>query len=61
MLTKEIVAGMNLLMVAGFLVMGMGLTLNRQKAVGAPAGFGLMGAGTALVALGLYLAAPANP
>ena len=61
MFTKEIVAGMNLLMLAGFLVMGIGLTLNRQKSLGAPAAFGLMGAGTALVALGLYLATPVNP
>jgi len=55
MLTREFVFGMNLLTLAGFLVMGLGMTLSRQKAVGAAAAFGLMGTGTALVFLGIYL------
>ena len=59
MFTKEILAGMNLLTLVGFFVMGTGLTLSRQGRVGAPAAFALMGTGTALVMLGLYLATPA--
>jgi hypothetical protein len=61
MLTKEILYGMNLLTLAGFLLMGIGLTLNRQGRVRAPGAFALMGTGTALVCLGLYVATPANP
>jgi hypothetical protein len=41
--------------------MGIGLTLNRQGSVRAPGAFALMGAGTALVVLGLYVATPATP
>ncbi len=61
MLTKEILYGMNILTLAGFLLMGFGLTLTRQQKLRAPVGFALMGAGTALVFLGLYVATPANP
>jgi hypothetical protein len=56
-LTKDILFGMNLLTVAGFLVMGLSLTLQRTRQAGAPLSIGLMGAGTALVFLGLYLGA----
>jgi len=61
MLTKEILYGMNLLSLAGFLLMGLGLTLNRQQKVGVPTAFALMGVGTALVFGGLYVAVPATP
>ena len=61
MFTKEILYGMNILSLAGFALMGIGLTLNRQQKVGAPIAFTLMGVGTALVFLGLYLAVPASP
>ena len=61
MFTKEILYGMNILSLAGFVLMGIGLTLNRQQKVRAPIAFTLMGAGTALVFLGLYVAVPANP
>jgi hypothetical protein len=61
MFTKEILYGMNLLTLAGFVLMGIGLTLNRQQKVGMPIAFALMGAGTVLVFLGLYLATPAPP
>jgi len=61
MLTKELVYGMNILTLAGFALMGIGLTLNRQGRVQAPGAFALMGAGTALVCLGLYVAVPAAP
>jgi len=60
MLTKEILYGMNLLTLAGFVLMGVGLTLNRQGKVRTPVAFGLMGVGTVLVFLGLYVATPTN-
>lgn len=52
---------MNVVTVAGFLVMGAGLSLGRQGRVRARLAFVLMGAGTALTFLGIYLAAPAAP
>jgi uncharacterized membrane protein YozB (DUF420 family) len=61
MLTKEILYGMNILTLAGFVLMGVGLTLNRQGKVRTPVAFALMGAGTVLVFLGLYVATPAGP
>jgi len=61
MLTREILYGLNILTLAGFVLMGIGLTLNRQKKVGTPIIFALMGAGTVLVFLGLYVATPASP
>jgi hypothetical protein len=56
--TKEILYGMNLLTLLGFVLMGIGLTLNRQQKVAVPVAVGLMGTGTALVFLGLYIAVP---
>ena len=61
MLTDGVFFGMNILSLAGFALMGIGLTLNRQKKLGIPAVFGLMGAGTLLVFLGVYWASPATP
>ena len=61
MLTKEILYGLNILTLAGFVLMGAGLTLNRQQKVRVPIAFALMGAGTVLVFLGIYVAAPATP
>ena len=61
MLTEPVVSGLNLLALLGFLMMGLGLTLTRQGRMRAPAAFALMGAGTALVFLGLYLAPSATP
>jgi hypothetical protein len=60
MLTQPIVSGLNLLSLAGFVLMGIGLTFVRQGKLRAPAAVALMGAGTALVFAGLYLA-PASP
>ena len=54
MFTKDILFGMNILTVAGFVVMGLSLTLHRMAAVGRPLSVGLMCAGTALVFIGLY-------
>ncbi len=60
MLTQSIISGMNLLSLAGFVLMGIGLTFSRQGRVRAPAAVALMGVGTALVFLGLYLV-PVSP
>ena len=54
MLTRDILFGMNILTLAGFVVMGLTLTLNRMGQAGKGLGLGLMTAGTALVFLGLY-------
>jgi hypothetical protein len=61
MLTQPIFSGMNILSLGGFVLMGIGLTLTRQKKARAPAAFALMGIGTALVFLGLYAAPPSAP
>lgn len=60
MFTEKYLYGMNLLTIAGLAVMGIGLTLNRQGQLRAPATVAIMGAGTALVFAGLYFAAPAG-
>ena len=54
MLTKEILFGMNILTLAGFIIMGITLTLNRMGQAGKGVSIGLMTAGTALVFVGLY-------
>jgi len=54
MLTKDILFGMNIITLAGFVVMGLSLSLNRTGQIGAPLSVGLMCAGTALVFFGLY-------
>jgi hypothetical protein len=54
MLTKNILFGMNILTLAGFVVMGITLTLNRTGQAGKAMSIGLMIAGTALVFFGLY-------
>jgi len=56
MLTKDILFGMNILTLAGFVIMGITLTLNRTGQAGRALSIGLMGAGTALVFFGLYAA-----
>jgi hypothetical protein len=58
MLNKNLPFGFNLISLAGFLLMGLGLTLSRQKRIGAGATILLMGAGTALLFGGLYVAVP---
>jgi hypothetical protein len=54
MFTKDILFGMNILTLAGFVVMGLSLTLHRIAAASRPLSIGLMCAGTALVFLGSY-------
>jgi hypothetical protein len=53
-LLKESVFGVNILSLAGFLVMGLGLTLRRMARAGTLLCLGMMSAGTVLVLLGLY-------
>jgi hypothetical protein len=53
-LTSDVLFGMNMLSLAGFVVMGLSLTLNRMGQAGKGLSIGLMTAGTALVFLGLY-------
>ena len=54
MLTKDILFGMNVLTLSGFLVMGLSLTLHRTGNVGVTLSVGMMCAGTALVFFGLF-------
>jgi hypothetical protein len=58
MLTQTMLFGMNLVSLAGFALMGVSLTLQRQQKLGMPAVFGLMAVGTALLFVGLYVAVP---
>jgi len=59
-LTKDILFGMNVLSLAGFLIMGLSLTLHRTGNAGIPLSIGLMCAGIALVFFGLFSAASSN-
>jgi uncharacterized membrane protein YozB (DUF420 family) len=61
MLTKDLLFGMNIVTLAGFLVMGVGLTLIRQRRIRTATAFALMGTGTALAFVGTYLAPPTMP
>ena len=54
MLTKDILFGMNILSLAGFVIMGLTVALSRSGQVSKPLSIGLMSAGTALVFYGLY-------
>jgi hypothetical protein len=56
LLTRDIFHGLNLLVVLGFVAMGIGLNQSRQGKSRAPVAFALMGVGTALVFAGLYVA-----
>jgi hypothetical protein len=53
-LTKDILYGMNILSLTGFVVMGLTLSLRRMANASAPLCIGLMCVGTALVFIGLY-------
>jgi hypothetical protein len=59
-LTKDILFGMNILTLAGFLVMGLSLTLHRTGNAGVLLSIGLMCAGTALVFFGLFATSSSN-
>ena len=61
MFTQPLISGMNILSLAGFVLMGIGLTFTRQGKVRARVAYALMGVGTALVFAGLYLAPASAP
>ena len=54
MLTRDIAFGMNAVTLAGLLIMGFGLTLQRMARARLPLSIGVMGVGTALVLAGLF-------
>lgn len=54
MLTKDVLFGMNVLTLAGFLLMALGLNLSRSRRIRPLAAFALMGVGTLLVFAGVY-------
>lgn len=56
MLTREFLFGMNIVTLAGLLVMGLSLHLGRTARVRAAVAFAGMTVGTMLVFLGLYAA-----
>ena len=59
-LTKDILFGMNVPTLVGFLVMGLSLTLRRTGNASVPLSIGLMCAGTALVFFGLFSVGSSN-
>ena len=54
--TRDVFHGLNLLVVLGFVAMGIGLNQSRQGRTRAPVAFVMMGIGTVLVFAGLYFA-----
>ena len=56
LLTRDMFHGLNLLVVLGFVAMGIGLNQSRQGRSRAPVAFAMMGIGTILVFAGLYVA-----
>ena len=59
-LTKDILFGMNVLTLVGFLVMGLSLTLHRTGNASVSLSIGLMCVGTALVFFGLFAVSSSN-
>ena len=55
LLTRDIFHGLNLLVVLGFVAMGIGLNQSRQGRARVPTAFAMMGIGTVLVFAGLYV------
>jgi hypothetical protein len=60
LLAQNILHGLNLLTIFGFVAMGVGLNQSRQGRARAPVAFALMGLGTGLVILGMYFGIPAG-
>jgi hypothetical protein len=56
LLTRDFFRGLNLLVVLGFVAMGIGLSQSRQGRSRVPIAFALMAIGTVLVFAGLYIA-----
>lgn len=55
LVSKDILFGMNIIVLAGFAVMAIAINLSRLRTVRPPLGIAMMAAGTALVVLGLYI------
>ena len=60
LLVQNILHGLDLLTVIGFVVMGVGLNQSRQGRARAPIAFVLMTVGTVLVIGGIYFGRPAS-
>jgi hypothetical protein len=56
LLTRDLFHGLNLLILVGFVAMGIGLNQGRQGRSRVPIAFAMMGIGTVLVFAGLYIA-----
>ena len=56
LLTRDVFHGLNLLILIGFIAMGIGLNQSRQGRARTPVAFAMMGIGTVLVFAGLYVA-----
>jgi hypothetical protein len=60
LLAQNILHGLNLLTILGFVAMGIGLSRSRQGRSRVAAAFVLMGVGTVLVILGMVFGRPAG-
>ena len=60
MLTKDLLFGMNIVSLAGFVVMFLALNLSRRPGVGKIWSIALMSVGTALLLVGLYVHTPSS-
>jgi uncharacterized membrane protein (UPF0136 family) len=60
LLVQNILHGLNLLTIVGFVVMGVGLNQSRQGRARAPVAFALMTVGTVMVICGVYFGRPAS-
>lgn len=58
LLAQNILHGLNLLTILGFVLMGIGLNQSRQGRARAPVAFAFMIAGTVLVFCGMYFGVP---
>jgi hypothetical protein len=56
LLTRDFFHGLNLLILVGFVAMGIGLNQSRQGRARVPVAFAMMTIGTILVFAGLYIA-----
>jgi hypothetical protein len=60
LLSQNILHGLNLLTIVGFVAMGIGLNQSRQGRARAPVAFAMMTIGTLLVVAGIYFGRPAS-
>jgi hypothetical protein len=60
LLSQNILHGLNLLTIVGFVAMGVGLNQSRQGRARAPVAFAMMTIGTLLVVAGMYFGRPAS-